>query len=104
MIKKEANKRGFKVIKNLCGHGIGRKLHEAPKEIPNFRDRLNRGRLKKNMVIALETFISTNANFVYETDDDWTMLAENNSFVAQHEHTLIVTEDQPIILTKVNGI
>ena len=36
-IKKEANKRGFKVIKNLCGHGIGRKLHEYPKEIPNFR-------------------------------------------------------------------
>ena len=104
LIKKEANKRGFKVIKNLCGHGIGRKLHEAPKEIPNFKDRLNRGRLKKNMVIALETFISTNANYVYETDDDWTMLAENNSFVAQHEHTLIVTEGRPIILTKVNGI
>ena len=104
IINKEAKKRGFKVIKNLCGHGIGRKLHEAPKEIPNFKDRLNRGRLKNKMVIALETFISTDADFVYETSDEWTMLAENESYVAQHEHTLLITNDKPIVLTKVNGI
>ena len=103
-IQREAKKRGFKVIKNLCGHGIGRKLHETPDEIPNFKDRFNRGKFKKNMVIALETFISTNADYVYQTEDDWTMIAENNSFVAQHEHTLIVTEDKPIVLTKINGI
>lgn len=104
IIKKEANKKGFKVIKNLCGHGIGRKLHEAPKEIPNFKDRLNRGKLKNKMVIALETFISTNADYVYETNDGWTMVAENNSFVAQHEHTILITNDKPIILTKINDI
>lgn len=103
-IKKEANKRGFKVIKNLCGHGIGRSLHEFPDEIPNFKDRWNRVKLKNKMVIALETFISTNANYVYETGDGWTMKSENNSFVAQHEHTILVTNDQPIVLTKINGI
>ncbi|MFK7772087.1 MAG: type I methionyl aminopeptidase [Saprospiraceae bacterium] len=103
-IEKEAKKRGFKVIKNLCGHGIGRKLHDAPSEIPNFKDRFNRGRFKKNMTIALETFISTNDEYVHQTDDEWTMVTKNNSFVAQHEHTLIVTEDKPIILTKINGI
>ena len=104
-IEREARKRGFQVIKNLCGHGIGRKLHEAPREIPCFRDRFNRERFRKNSVIALETFISTRARLVYETSDGWTMKTrDNKSFVAQHEHTLIVTEGKPVILTKNNGI
>jgi methionyl aminopeptidase len=103
-IEKEAKKRGFQVIKNICGHGIGRKLHEEPKEIPCFKDRFIRERFRKNSVIALETFISTRAQYVYETSDGWTMKAKDNSFVAQHEHTLIVTEGKPIVLTKANGI
>ena len=103
-IEQEAHKRGFRVIKNLCGHGIGRKLHEAPREIPNFKDWFNRGKLKNKMVIALETFISTNAEYVEETQDGWSMVAADNSFVAQHEHTLMITKDKPIVLTKGNGI
>ncbi len=104
LIQKEARKRGFQVIKNLCGHGIGRKLHESPREIPNYKDHYNRGRFKKNMVIALETFISTKAQYAHQTDDNWTMKTNDGSFVAQHEHTLIVTENEPIILTAINGI
>ena len=103
-IEQGAKKRGFQVIKNLCGHGIGRKLHEPPSEIPNFKDRTNRLRFKKNAVIALETFISTNAQYAYEEDDGWTMVTPDLSYVAQHEHTLIVTDDEPIILTEENGI
>ncbi|MCB0640050.1 MAG: type I methionyl aminopeptidase [Phaeodactylibacter sp.] len=103
-IEMEAKKRGFQVIKNLCGHGIGRKLHEPPSEIPNFRDRSNRLRFKKDSVIALETFISTNAQYAYEEEDGWTMVTPDTSYVAQHEHTLIVTDDLPIILTEANGI
>src|ERR1700712_3617860 len=52
----EAKKRGYKVIKNLTGHGIGKSLHEAPAEIANYRDRLNLARFKKNSVVAIETF------------------------------------------------
>ena len=103
-IHQAAKKRGFTVVKNLCGHGVGRKLHEAPFEIPCFRDRLNRERFRKNSVIALETFISTKANLVYEMADGWTMLPKDNSFVAQHEHTLIVTDSEPIIVTAANEI
>ena len=103
-IHQAARKRGFTVVKNLCGHGVGKKLHEAPYEIPCFRDRLNRERFRKNSVIALETFISTKANFVYEMSDGWTMRPKDNSFVAQHEHTLIVTEGKPIIITADNDI
>ena len=105
LIEREAKKRGFRVIKNLCGHGVGRKLHEEPSEIPNFKDLGNTQRFQKNTVIALETFISTGAEEVRKHSDDWTFIpADGKSFVAQHEHTLIVTDDEPVILTKANGI
>lgn len=104
LIEKEAKRRGFAVIKNLCGHGIGRKLHEPPTEITNYRDRFNTSRFKENAVIALETFISTNAKYVHTLDDGWTMVTKNNSFVTQHEHTLIVQKGQPIIVTEANGV
>ena len=103
-IEKEAKARGFRVIRNLCGHGIGRRLHEDPQEIPCFRDRYNRDRLQKGHVIALETFISTRARMAEETNDGWTMTARGGGFVAQHEHTLIVTDAAPIVLTAANGI
>ncbi|MEN0005048.1 MAG: type I methionyl aminopeptidase [Bacteroidota bacterium] len=104
LIEKEAKKRGYKVIRNICGHGIGRKLHEAPEEIPCYRDRYNRERFRKNSVIALETFISTKAKYVYEAPDGWTLMTKDRSFVAQHEHTLIVTDGYPEIVTLENGI
>lgn len=103
-IHQAAKKRGFTVIKNLCGHGVGKKLHESPFEIACFRDRLNRERFRSNSVIALETFISTKANLVYEMADGWTMKPKDNSFVAQHEHTLIVTNGEPIVVTAENEI
>ncbi|MEO0470626.1 MAG: type I methionyl aminopeptidase [Bacteroidota bacterium] len=103
-IEKEARKRGFTTIKNLMGHGIGLKLHDKPHHIPNFNDRTNRQRFRKNTVVAVETFISTRARYVHEMSDGWTMKSLDGSFVAQHEHTLIVTEGQPMILTHNNGI
>jgi len=103
-IEKEARKRGYAVIKNLCGHGIGRRLHEPPREIPNFRDRYNHERLQKNAVIALETFISSGDKFVYLDPDGWTMRTKRRALVAQHEHTLIVTDGEPVILTGENGV
>ena len=103
-IEKQARQRGYRVIKNLCGHGIGRRLHEEPREIPCFRDRANRERFRRNSVIALETFISTKARYAYEAADGWTMTTKDGSFVAQHEHTLIVTDKLPVVLTWENGL
>lgn len=104
-IESEAKKRGFTTIKNLVGHGIGLKLHDKPAyELANYPDRFNRQRLRKDTVIALETFISTKARYVYPTRDGWTMKAKDGSFIAQHEHTLIVTDGYPVILTANNGI
>lgn len=103
-IERQARQRGFRVIKNLVGHGIGRQLHEHPKEIPCFNDPSNKMRFQKNTVVALETFISTKASYVYPQSDGWTYAAKDGSYIAQHEHTLIVTDDEPIILTAANGI
>jgi len=103
-IQQKAAEKGFKVIKNLVGHGIGKKLHEEPEEIPCFYDPYNKAVFKKNSVIALETFISTKASFVKEDSDGWTMVTRDGSYVAQHEHTLIVTNEEPTILTWQNGI
>ena len=104
LIEQEAKKRGFNVIKNLVGHGIGRALHEAPKEIACFRDRFNTQRFRKHSVVAVETFISTRATYVDQQSDGWTMKAKDGSFVAQHEHTIVVTDGAPLILTEANNI
>lgn len=104
LIETEARKSGFKVIKNLAGHGVGKSLHEDPEEIPCYYDRFNRGRFRKNSVIALETFISTNASLAYTMRDGWTLASKDGSYVAQHEHTLVITDGMPVILTASNGI
>jgi methionyl aminopeptidase len=104
LIETEAKKRGYKVIRNLTGHGIGRSLHEEPSEIANFRDRYNVTRFKKNSVVAIETFIATASTYAETLSDGWTMVGNKGGFMAQHEHTIVVTDNAPIILTEMNGI
>lgn len=104
LMETEAKKRGYKVIKNLAGHGIGRSLHEEPGEIANYRDRFNRERFRKNSVVAIETFIATTSTYAETLKDGWTMVGNKGGFMAQHEHTIVVTEGKPMILTEKNGI
>ncbi len=104
LIETTAKKYGFKVIKNLTGHGIGRSLHEAPSEIANFKDPYNITRFRKNAVVAIETFISTTSTYAETLSDGWTMVGNKGGFMAQHEHTIVVTDDRPVILTEMNGI
>jgi methionyl aminopeptidase len=103
-IETAARRKGYRVIRNLVGHGIGRSLHEHPKYIPNYYDAGNRDRFRKNMVVAVETFISTGATNAKETPDGWTLVTGDTSYVAQHEHTLMITDKEPMILTLANGI
>ncbi len=104
LIETEAKKRGFKVIKNLGGHGIGRSLHEQPDELLNYKNRFDQRRFKKNSVVAIETFISTTSIYADTLNDGWTMIGNKGGYMAQHEHTIVVTDGKPIILTKMNGI
>lgn len=104
LMETEAKKSGFKVIKNLTGHGVGRSLHEEPSEVANYRDRFNKARFKKNSVVAIETFISTTSTYAVTLNDGWTMVGNKGGYMAQHEHTIVVTDNKPIILTEKNGV
>lgn len=104
LMETEAKKRGYKVIKNLTGHGVGRSLHEEPREIANYRDRFNTTRFKKNSVVAIETFITTTSTYAETLHDGWTMVGNKGGFMAQHEHTIVVTDGEPLVLTEMNEI
>jgi len=101
LIESEAKKGGYNVISNLCSHGIGKALHEAPQEILPVYNKHDKRVLKEGMVITIEPFLSTGAGYVVEQADGWTLCVPDNSFVAQHEHTIIITKNQPMILTAV---
>jgi len=104
LMETEAKKIGYKVIKNLGGHGIRRSLHEQPDELLNYKNRFDQRRFKKNAVVAIETFISTASSYAIELNNGWTMVGNKGGFMAQHEHTIVVTDGKPIILTEMNGV
>jgi methionyl aminopeptidase len=104
LIESEAKKNGYKVIKNLGGHGIGKSLHELPDGILNYRDRLDQRRFRKNTVVAIETFITTDSSWAIEKNDGFTLVGDKGGFSVQHEHTIMITDGSPVILTEQNGI
>ena len=103
LIEREAKRSGYRVIRNLAGHGVGSSLHEEPHEILNWFDHRNRQRFTANSVVAIETFISTDSSYATEAADGWTLVGNHGGFVAQHEHTLLVTREEPLVLTAANG-
>jgi len=98
-IQRTAKAHGFKVIKNLAGHGVGRSLHEEPGSIVSYFDRSDTRRLKLGQVIAIEPFLSTKSTHVIESGDGWTLVGHPKNLSAQFEHTIIVTKGAPIVAT-----
>jgi methionyl aminopeptidase len=98
-VQQEAKKRGFNVIYELTGHGIGRGLHEAPNEIWNFHNPRDHRILKDGLVIAIEPFLTTGQGRIKQENDGWSLRTADNAIAAQFEHTIIVTKNEPIILT-----
>jgi methionyl aminopeptidase len=99
-IERTATKYGFKVIENLGSHGIGRSLHEEPEHIPGYYDPTDERVLEKGMVITIEPFLSTKSRIVKETSDGWTLVGAPGNLSAQYEHTMIITEGEPIVVTR----
>lgn len=95
----EARKRGYNVIYDLTGHGIGRKLHESPEGILNFYDPNDRRILHEGLVLAIEPFLTTGIGRIVEEKDGWSMRTMDRAIAAQFEHTIVVTRNEPIILT-----
>jgi methionyl aminopeptidase len=89
---------GFHVVRELKGHGIGRTIHEEP-EVPNFDDPDATATLVPGLVITVEPIVAMGSGRAVEADDGWTVLTADRSDAAHYEHTLVVTESDPILLT-----
>lgn len=100
-IQEEAAQNGFGVIYDLTGHGIGHKLHEQPASIFNFYKPDDRRILNEGLVLAIEPFLTTGKGRVVEKKDGWSLQTIDKTIAAQFEHTIIVTKNEPIILTQV---
>ena len=91
---------GYGIVRELCGHGVGREIHEEP-SIPNYGKRGSGAILTENMVIAIEPMLNEGDAEVIFEDDGYTVRTKDGSRSAHFEHTLIVTKDGPKILTKI---
>ena len=98
-VQNEAGKRGYNVIYDLTGHGIGRKLHESPKEILNYYNPDDHRILSEGLVLAIEPFLTTGIGRVVQEQDGWSLRTMDRTIAAQFEHTIVVTKSEPIILT-----
>lgn len=94
-----AQEHGYTVIRNLTGHGLGRRLHEEPSHVFSYPDPKDKRLLRKGVVIAIEPFLSTGAQNVEEGDDGWALLVPDDSLVAQFEHTVVVLQGEAKIMT-----
>lgn len=90
---------GYGVVKKFIGHGLGRQLHESP-EVPNFGREGHGPRLVAGMTIAIEPMINAVGEDVKTLPDGWTVLTKSGSLSAHFEHSVAVTPDGPVILTK----
>lgn len=93
-----AKEHNLGVVRELCGHGIGREMHEDP-EVPNFGIENTGPRLKPGMVICIEPMLTFGKRNVYVLDDEWTVKTQDHSPAAHYEHTVLITEDGYEILT-----
>ncbi|MBT5926214.1 MAG: type I methionyl aminopeptidase [Verrucomicrobia bacterium] len=97
-IQKHVESSGFSVVREFVGHGVGRKMHEEP-QIPNFVDGSPSPKLKAGMTIAIEPMVNMGSPAVRILEDGWTVITNDRKPSAHFEHTILVTENEPEILT-----
>jgi len=97
-IQKFVEGRGYSVVRDFVGHGIGRRMHEDP-EIPNFGKPDTGPRLKKGMVFAIEPMVNEGGYEIEILDDRWTAVTRDRKLSAHFEHTVCVTSEAPKVLT-----
>ena len=97
-VEEYANKHHLGVVKELCGHGIGREMHEDP-EVPNYGTKGTGPKLREGMVICIEPMLNLGTADIYMLDDEWTIKTDDGKPAAHYEHTILVTKDGYEILT-----
>ncbi len=101
-VQSHVEKEGFAIITNFVGHGVGRSLHEDP-QIPNFGKAGNGPQFRKGMAICIEPMVNTESSHIRMAKDGWTALAVDGKYSAHFEHTVLVDEEKPEILTLPEG-
>lgn len=97
-VHQETRSRGFAVVRELSGHGVGRSIHELP-EVANYYDPYQKARLAEGMVLAVEPILAARPAKLLKSDDGWTLSTSNRALAVHYEHTIVVTKSGPIILT-----
>lgn len=98
-IQTHVENNGFSVVRDFCGHGIGRKMHEDP-QIPNYGNPGHGPRLKLGYCLAIEPMVNVGTHAVSVLNDKWTVVTNDHQLSAHFEHTVAVTEKGPLILTE----
>ena len=96
-VQNEVKRRGFSVVRGLCGHGVGRTIHEDP-QVPNVYDRFLRDVLTEGLVLTIEPMITAGSSYPVQSPDGWTIKTKDGSLAAHCEHTLVITNGLPLIL------
>jgi methionyl aminopeptidase len=89
---------GFSVVRELSGHGIGRTIHEEP-SVPNYDEPRATERLTNGLVITVEPIITAGRGHVFTAGDRWTVKTNDRKLAAHYEHTIVITESEPLVLT-----
>jgi methionyl aminopeptidase len=97
-VEREVRGSGFYVMKQLCGHGVGRTIHEEPC-VPNYFSNRHRTRLTEGLVITIEPIIAAGSGSERLLEDGWTIGTADGTFAAHYEHTIVITRGEPILLT-----
>jgi methionyl aminopeptidase len=97
-IQKYVEGNGFSVVREFVGHGVGRSMHEEP-QIPNFDDGKSTEKLRPGMTLAIEPMVNAGLPGVKILNDGWTVVTQDGSLSAHFEHTVLITEGEPEILT-----
>jgi methionyl aminopeptidase len=97
-VEQEVRRQGFTVIRGLAGHGVGRAIHEPP-SVLNYFDARQTDRLTDGLVLTIEPIISAGSGDVVEERDGWTIRTRDGSLSAHHEHTIVITKGEPVVLT-----
>lgn len=98
-VQKFADREGYTLLRNLASHGVGRGLHEEPKEISTWRDPRDRRLINEGLVFTIEPFLSMGSGWAVDGGDEWTLRADTGKPTVQYEHTLVATKRGAIVLT-----
>jgi methionyl aminopeptidase len=96
-----AKKHDLRLIRELGGHGIGRALHEHPRNVPNYFTNRAKDRMVNGLVMTIEPFLTPGHGRIFTESDGWTLRTTDGEWAAQYEHTIVITHGKPLLITKV---